>query len=236
MWRARFLEAVPHLKSDYPTARYVFLTLTVRNCPINELRDTLKWMNKAWVRLSQRKEFPAIGWVKSVEVTRNAEDNSAHPHFHALLMVRSNYFSTGYVKQERWRELWQECLRVDYLPVVHIVTVKNRPSKAPLAAGMDALDDYEGLKRGILETLKYTVKVSDLIADRDWLIELTHQTHKTRSVAVGGVLKAYLSDNEPEDLLTEEESLDPVPEDALLLYFDWFQQVRRYAKVDPQAP
>jgi hypothetical protein len=151
-------------------------------------------------------------------------------------MVRSNYFSTGYVRQERWRELWQASLRVEYLPVVNIKTVKNRPSKAPVDPEIGALNDYDGLLYGILETLKYGVKVPDLIADRDWLIELALQTHKTRSVAVGGVLKAYLRDNEPEDLLTEEESLDPAPEDALLLYFDWFQQIRRYAKVDPQAP
>jgi plasmid rolling circle replication initiator protein Rep len=234
MWRARFLEAVPRLKDDYPTARYLFLTLTVRNCEIEQLRDTLSWMNKAWLRLTKRKEFQALGWVKSVEVTRNSNDNSAHPHLHVLLMVRSNYFSTGYISQARWRSLWQECLRADYLPVVNIKTIKNRPSKAPSIPGSDTIEYSDGLLYGILETLKYGVKVPDLVADQHWLLELTRQTHKTRSVAIGGVLRGYLREHDPEDLLTEDESIDSLVEDAPLLYFDWFTQIRRYVKVDPR--
>ncbi len=70
MWRARFFQAVPKIMSDYPVGRWVFLTLTVKNCPIGELKATLGQMNKAWERLSKRKQFPAIGLVKTVEVTR----------------------------------------------------------------------------------------------------------------------------------------------------------------------
>ena len=71
MWTAKFLQAMPAILRDYPIARFLFLTLTVKNCELVELRSTVDHMNKAWQRLSQRKDFPAIGFVKSAEVTRN---------------------------------------------------------------------------------------------------------------------------------------------------------------------
>ncbi len=71
MWTGRFLQAMPAILRDYPSARFIFLTLTVRNCELSDLRPTLEHMNKSWRRMSQRKSFPAIGFVKSMEVTRN---------------------------------------------------------------------------------------------------------------------------------------------------------------------
>lgn len=235
-WKARFIKALPSLIVDYPKARYVFLTLTVRNCELVELNQTLAWMNKSWQRLSERKEFPGIGWVKSVEVTRNPENRTAHPHFHVLMMVQAGYFKgDNYIKQERWRELWMEALRVDYLPSVHVRAVRSRPSKASIVGDTGAVDITDSVVVGILETLKYGVKVADLISDPDWLHELTRQLHKTRAVAVGGVFKRYIREREPEDLIGEDESLDPLIDDSVLLYFDWVEWVRRYAKVDPRG-
>lgn len=234
MWRARFFEAVPKLIHDYPKARYIFLTLTVRNCEISELRATLQHMTKAWDRLSKRKAFPAIGWVRSVEVTRNGVTGEAHPHFHVLMMVKTTYFKSGeYVNQQSWRELWQDCLRVDYLPVVNVKSVRSQPSKVPDPGEGQPIDESHPLLYGILETLKYSVKFKDLAADPQWLAELTQQLHKTRAVVIGGVLRDYLRAEEPENLISEDEEIEP--QDAPLIYFDWMQNVRRYAKVDPSS-
>ncbi|MDK7012116.1 protein rep, partial [Escherichia coli] len=87
MWQARFYQSLPKIVAEYPDARWLFLTLTVRNCPITELGDTLTVMNAAFQRLKDRKEFRGVlGWVRTTEVTRG-KDGSAHPHFHTLLMV-----------------------------------------------------------------------------------------------------------------------------------------------------
>ena len=61
MWKARFIKALPSIAADYPTARWIFLTLTVKNCPLPELRENLNCMNAAWKRLTLRKIFPALG-------------------------------------------------------------------------------------------------------------------------------------------------------------------------------
>ena len=51
MWQARFYQALPALEQEHPKARWIFLTLTVPNCPVEELRATLQEMGKGWQRL-----------------------------------------------------------------------------------------------------------------------------------------------------------------------------------------
>jgi len=237
MWRARFYNAVPKLIEAHPTHRYLFLTLTVKNCVVSELGAVVAQMNAAWKKLTKRKQFPAKGWLKAVEVTRNQDERSqsfgtAHPHIHAMLVVPSSYFKNEtYVKQETWRELWQSCLGVDYLPVVNVKAVKPRPGQDTLSA----------LRGALTETLKYTVKPQDLIgklvgdtdsterrANQSWLVELTRQLKNTRSVAVGGILKGLIAESDPDDLIHPEGTETSDTEAEALLWFGWRSQVKRY--------
>ena len=197
MWQARFYQALPAIAEANPGARWIFLTLTVRNCPISELGDTLTDMNAAWNRLTQRKEFrPVTGWIRTTEVTRGA-DGSAHPHFHGLLMVPPSWF-TGkhYVKQYRWTELWADCFKADYTPVVDVRAVKP---KVPTGGQTQIEAIGQALQGAIAETLKYSTKPEDMMADDGWFLELTRQTHKRRFVATGGVLKNVLKVDEETD-------------------------------------
>jgi plasmid rolling circle replication initiator protein Rep len=186
MWKAKAHQILPKIVSCYPTHRWLFMTLTVKNCPIVDLRDTLTEMNGGFGRLVKRKLFPALGWLKSMEVTRG-ENGDAHPHFHCLLMVPASYFDRGYIRQSKWVELWRDCMRLDYDPVVDIRAMRISTTPSTLVS----------------ELIKYCVKESDLTADREWFLELTQQLHKMRAIATGGVLKEYLRDleREPEDLI-----------------------------------
>lgn len=218
MWRAKFYQALPALQESFPGARWIFLTLTVRNCPLLDLRATLQAMSSAWNRFRLRPEFvPVVGWVRTTEVTRGA-DGSAHPHFHVLLMVKSSYFTgRSYVKQARWVELWQECARLDYKPSVDVRAVKGDLSKA------------------VQETLKYAVKPADMQADGEWLLELTRQVHKLRFLATGGALKDILK---PVEAITNEDMVlaGDLAEDATAalesprMAFAWDRPVKRYRK------
>lgn len=201
-WHARFYKALPGIMAQHPTDRFIFLTLTVRNCEVTDLRETLQAMNQAWRRLVMRKEFSSVkGWVRTTEVTRGDDDssmpNSAHPHFHVLLMVPASYFSgQAYVKQADWARAWQESARLDYEPKVDVRAVKNKKARA---------DDETGLPRdGIAETLKYSVKPSDMTADKFWFITMTEQTHRLRFIATGGLFKDVFK---PEDKITNEEMI-----------------------------
>lgn len=259
MWRAKAFKVIPKIFEAYPSARFIFLTLTVRNCPLDELRLTLSQMNAAWQRLTQRKQFPGVGWIKAVEVTRVwdcydgdkfvgrhgstwvetweidngkklrlVSTNECHPHFHCLLMVNPGYF-TGkyYLSQEKWTVLWQKSLRVEYIPIVHVQAVKSKTGA------------NQGMLDAVLETIKYSVKPNDVIrlaspgevSDRDWLVELTRQLYKTKSIATGGLLKSYLKDleSEPDDLIHADVSLDSESMDkTVVLFFNWNQWIGKY--------
>ena len=213
MWKAKAFKILPTIVQAYPKYRWLFLTLTVRNCQITELRNTLRLLNQSWQRMSQRKKFPAIGWIRSTEVTRS-EDGSAHPHFHCLLLVKPSYFGKSYMKQKDWIELWRSCLRIDYDPILDIRAVKRGHQPMEL----------------LPEILKYCVKESDLVADQEWFLELTRQMYKMRTIATGGVLKEYLKqlEEEPEDLIGKDKvkTEDEINEGHLC--FDWKYQEKRY--------
>jgi plasmid rolling circle replication initiator protein Rep len=219
-WRARFIQTLPKIQADYPTAQYLFLTLTVKNCRLQDLHSTLATMNTAWKKLTKLKAFPALGWVKSVEVTKSKKVE-AHPHFHVLLMVPPSYFHHGYLSQAKWAAMWQKAMQLDYLPVVDIRKVQPKKSDDP----------HQGLREAVCETLKYQVKPSDLMGDSDWLIELTNQLHKTRAVAVGGIFKEYLASlgDEPDDLVNiRDGSEEEIQEDLGRFIYHWQHQDKRY--------
>lgn len=231
-WKARFHKAVPKLLEDYPKARFILLTLTVRNCPVDELRDNLTRMNTAWDKLVKRKAFPAIGFFKSVEVTRNNDPTSewygtAHPHFHVLMMVNPGYFGRDYLTQKDWAELWQKSLRVSYQPMVNVKIVKPKGGKGTVL-------DIDSLMNCVKEVLKYTVKEEELIIDKEWIIKLATELHKTRAISVGGVFKEYLSEED----VTEEEMTQGEDNDESLemtderWFFGWREQMKRYIKVE----
>lgn len=216
---ATFFKKVPELEAAYPTHRWLFLTLTVKNCALDDLRSTLAHMNKSWKRMIQRKDWPAIGWIKTVEVTRGA-NGSAHPHFHVLLLVKPSYFSGGgYVRQEQWVERWQSVARLDYEPVVDIRVIKPKHGMSLHAAAV--------------ELLKYGTKVTDALQNPDWLYGITEQLYKARFLASGGALKGLFTETVTDDDLVhadDEQALTEPAADAGQLSFYWSRKVSRYRK------
>lgn len=219
IWSARFMKAVPDLLVAHSDCRFIFLTLTVQNCPIGELRSTISEMNTAWVRLTKLKAFPAMGWLKSVEVTRG-KDGSAHPHFHILLMVPASYFkSKRYLSHARWVELWKQCLRINYTPVCNVKAVKQAKSTDEIHAA-------------IRETVKYSVKPQDLVEDVAWFEQLVCEMHGLKTVSLGGNLRNFLREEESEDLVHGDDGElddDDTVEEVSRFIADWFHEAKRYA-------
>lgn len=244
MWSARFFEAFPKMFNDYPKMRYIFLTLTVANCPVSELNSTVQNMNKAFKRMSERKDFPALGYVRSLEVTkeknhydksgkkliRAARPDYCHPHFHVLMAVPESYFyGRNYLSKDDYALMWKEALRVDYSPVCDIRIIKSKDvtkDKDFLEPHDRDLAEFEALQAAIVEVVKYTVKPSDMISDVDWFLELVNQLHKTRAVALGGIFKDYLKidKSKKEDLVTPTEREGN--EGGFV--FGWLGDVKRY--------
>src|SRR5690606_39128616 len=109
--RDRVRRAVRAILGVWPDARFAMLTLTVQNVPVQQLRDAIRQVDAAWKRLTESGEWPAMGYVRFLEVTRG-KGGTAHPHLHVLLALHPSYFSdrgqdATYLPWQRWVELWQ---------------------------------------------------------------------------------------------------------------------------------
>jgi plasmid rolling circle replication initiator protein Rep len=235
MWVSRFFDAFPRIYRAYPDMRYIMLTLTIRNCSVYELHDVVSAMNKAWERLTKRKSYPALGFVRSLEVTRGA-DGSAHPHFHVLLAVKPSYFSRSYLSKDAWAKLWGEALRLDYKPVCDVRIVKPKLKTAfidgvPIPDAVPA--PMAALMSAITETIKYTTKPADMVKNKDWLLEMVDQMRHVRAVALGGIFKDFLSEKENnQDLITASEFNEINENNDGGVYFGWREKIKRYKKTD----
>ena len=254
MWVSRFFDAFPRIYAAHPEMRYIMLTLTVKNCAITELRSTVNQMSKAWERLTKRKDYPALGFVRSLEVTRG-KDGSAHPHFHILLAVPPSYFSGGsrgsYLSKDKWAALWQDAMRLDYKPVCDVRIVKEKLKKEKLVEGLPLSETesttpepMKALMSAITETIKYTTKPADMVKEKAWLLEMVDQMRNVRAVALGGIFKQFLKETETEqDLITPSEAdITEAKTNEGGFMFGWRSKQKRYVytgkkqKEEPEKP
>lgn len=181
-------QVMDKVEADHPGTMYLFLTLTVRNCPGDQLGDTLGQLTKAWDRLMKHRQVVKSikGWFRAVEITRSGKDGTYHPHIHAILAVEPSYFgrkSGEYITHAEWLRRWKLALRVDYSPSVRIQTAKAR---GEMCAGRAAA----------VEAAKYATKDSDYIDPQlpedvaaDIVDTYTRALRRRRLTAFGGWMK-----------------------------------------------
>ena len=160
----------------------LFLTLTVRNCPTDELSKTLDIIFKGWYRLTNHRNMQRIvkGWFRALEVTYNDDSDTFHPHLHAVIMVDKSYFKAGckdYMETADWVQMWRTAAKLDYDPVCDVRRVKGKRKH-----------------KAIAEVAKYTMKDTDFIKEApdltDTLVYFLSTGLKNRRLfAFGGILK-----------------------------------------------
>jgi plasmid rolling circle replication initiator protein Rep len=177
--------------------QFLFLTLTVQNSKGEDLKKTISAMLKSFNSLTKYKDFGIIkGYFRAVEVTYNRTTNEFHPHIHVILAIKNTYFNSKYyISQEKWAQLWQQALSVDYMPIVDIRKAYTKKGKQSAEA----------------EASKYTVKDSDYLINDDTELAKNVLTvydsalKGARLVAYGGVLKEIAKQLElEEDNLTDD--------------------------------
>lgn len=240
-WRSLWMNALPKVFEAYPTHKFVFLTLTVQNCKIEDLKATCKHLNKSFLKLLRGKKLAkyfyirektatsaVAGYYKALEITKEKErDGYAHPHIHALLHFPPDYFKgENYISQKVFAELWQNAAGLDYSPVIDVRLVK--PKK-------NSLDDkFGGLFDAVLEVTKYPNKAADLLVCPDWTKEYIRQMHNVRLTDVGGTLREFIKDERFDDDLIniDDENDDETASSDSHLFFEFNHQktVRKYVK------
>lgn len=215
---------------DYPSSRFLFLTLTIKNCEGDELKDYVRQLNKAILGLVRRKVVARdlIGYVKAIEVTVNDDRETYHPHAHLLLQMSSSYFKKQghYLKQEKWRELWQKAMKLDYDPSVSISVVKPRGQKDSMHASVSELAKYqtkstqylsleEDKDLKIIDTLRTQLKGSRMLSYSGHLKDVYHSLFKEES-------------EETENLVKVDDSLKNVDPKAKEVVAVWNEHFKNY--------
>lgn len=172
------------------------MTLTVKNVEGEALNSTISQLTKSFDRLFRRAKVKKnlLGYLRSVEVTHNEDDNSYHPHIHVLMMVKSSYFKgkENYITQKEWGDMWSQSLKVDYVPMIDIRTVK---------------ETGKGLRGAVLETAKYPTKpIKFDVENKQVVDDLYNGLYRKRQLGYGGLFKTIkkqlqLDDVESGDLV-----------------------------------
>jgi plasmid rolling circle replication initiator protein Rep len=210
-------------------ARFIFVTLTVRNPDGAHLAETLDLMNKgfSYITSNSRNFAPAKkfkeslqGYLKAIEITYNSADDTYHPHIHCIFQVRPSYFSRDYITKDGWIELWQKAMGLDYAPSVKVETIKNSTAKA------------------VAEVAKYPTKSADLLKIENEeqavqaLIVLAKTMKGRRLITFGGDFAAVkrelkLDDVETGDLIHAEQQTENFNPVAKVIY-QWHAEVGAY--------
>lgn len=176
-----------YINNQNNQVRYLFITLTQKNCSGSELIQEINKINKSFSLLvdKTKRVQPAtkfkkmlLGYIKSTEITYNPKTKTYHPHLHCIFAVQEEYFNkVNYINKNTWRAIWADLLKVDYLPQVNVQAIK--PARQ---------------QKAVAELAKYPAKVSSILNLPQMqavqvIIDLTTLCYKRRFVAFGGIFK-----------------------------------------------
>jgi plasmid rolling circle replication initiator protein Rep len=244
-WRARLIHGLETFLTEHPKHSAVFLTLTVRNCQVSELRETVRHMHESLGRLAKVSAWPTEFWMRRTEITvslsgsadpslraiapteelprlRGGRIQSVHPHLHCLLLVRPSYWGKDYVKQLRWQQEWQMAARLDYPPVVDV-----RRAKAKTGTGTG---ESVAPKDAVIEAAKYASKATDLLALGDALPAFHHEVRGLRLYGVSRPLQQFVKAADPnvEEMLDVQPAMPTADSPYLSATAQWFDDLQEY--------
>lgn len=214
-----------------PTARWLFLTLTVKNVyDGEELNKSLSDMAKGFNRMMKYKKVAKnlIGFMRATEVTINEIDNSYNQHMHVLVCVEPTYFKNteNYINQKQWIKFWRKAMKLDYDPSVKISIVRPK-------------NKYKtDVESAIAETAKYPVKDTDFMTDDEQknlkrLSDLEEGLYRKRLISYGGLLKEIhkklnLDDVEEGDLIHVDDEQEQADQEGFSIIAMWNWERQNY--------
>lgn len=159
--------------------RFLFLTLTVKNCEGGNLDGEIRRLLSGWHKITKSDKHQGFarsfaGTFRALEVTYNKLTKTFHPHLHAMAAVDPAYFKKSnpdYLSQPVLRELWKKSCGLDYLPQCRIERVRNSTRKQ------------------VAEVAKYTVKSADYLNRPEVLEVLDPALRGKRLIAYGGLFR-----------------------------------------------
>lgn len=141
-----------------------FLTLTLVNPPLGELKEALDLLQASWRKLRRTKYFRerVLGGFLSLEITYNSKTRTWHPHLHVLLIGR-------FIEQGWLADTWEKYTGA------RIVDIRRTGN----------------LDKQVKEVVKYVTKLtedSDIFSEVGVFYELQKVLHGRRTISTFGCL------------------------------------------------
>lgn len=234
------IETVKAIAEKYPKTKAIHIVLTVKNCILSDLREVLKQITTGFTRLKKRQLWRdyIIGYMRSIEITYNAETDTYHPHIHCIAIVPERY--TRQISVGDWSDMWRDSARLNYNPLIWATQAYRAKPSVDIEQQIYDLERHDGgsgaAAAAIVEATKYAVKpqgLSDMAANGD-IGEIAFAIQGFRMVSFGGVVKAmrrelgYTAKDEPAEQLP---AIDINPSDGIdrfYLVYEWCSHLRSY--------
>lgn len=219
---AKLVERLPGLIEQHGPVRWLLLTLTIRNCGIDDLPQAVDTLLRGFRTLTHPgsrlgRDWPATGWLRALEVTF-PRPGEAHPHLHVMMAVKPSYFTHGYIKQVEWTNRWRQACKLDYDPVVDVRRVRPLSPAVAQAVGESLAEALGGLR----EVSKYVTKPADVAGNPDAARGLMLLRGR-RFIDGGGWLRGVLKD-------IEEDGQLELPEMEHVAVFWWRAVEEKYRR------
>ena len=236
----------------------LFLTLTVKNCSVENLKSTLDDMFDGWKLLLDNRKIKRVckGWFRSLEITydgdkiitgkryreakkyyderniklgnANPNYNTIHPHFHAILLVERIYFKSD-----------------DYMHTRDWVKLWRQSARLDYDPVCDIrrVKTTKEKRNQVADIAKYTYKDAEILTDKladkekDEVVQsLSSALHGRRLYAYGGIMKEIAK-----ELKLDENKVDVTdevnPELAkMILTYRWDFGISNYRLVKEIKP
>lgn len=199
------LDIVKRIEEGNPNGyEYIFVTLTMRNVYGEELTAAVDKLLNGWrdlIRNSRTFKKVAEGTIRTLEITYNAENNTYHPHIHAILAVPDGYYDRNkdlYLSQENLAILWKNTLDINYRPVVDIRAITRKDFRVIEQGDENTEKDIiiEKMKNrelqysnAVSEVCKYAVKFNYSAAPGHALERLYYALKGRRLISYSGIFK-----------------------------------------------
>lgn len=200
--------------------KYIFLTVTVKNCSGAELSSVLDSILIGWKRYYQRKEIKRImlGSIRNLEISYNSIEKTYHPHIHILIHIPSSYFGKDYINHKSWCRIWQDCMRLDYNPIVDVRKVQAN-------------------SRSYFEISKYVAKLADVLKLRqDELSEVVSVLDKAltgrRIIGYTGDFRQWRRDNKLKEDIEDNEIITESSDDWEIYCYEWIYGKNTYQRTE----
>ena len=215
--------------------KFIFLTLTIRNCRGYELSETIDDIFAGIHRMYERPEWKRAvkGSCRCLEITHNIDRTSEffdtfHPHVHYLIAVNKSYFtSAAYMSKAQWQELWRSCMGLDYPPHVHVERCYGTDAKAVAECSKYSTKDIEYVIPDEWELSVKTVKILDHCLANRRLVGYTGVFREAKAI-----LK--LEDEENGNLVSlraEEELNEVLDQGYKIQTYCWYSGYQQYVSI-----